>query len=61
MTAHPLQLQEYEDRGRKDAEQGVFNSPYIPAEDPTEEDCNDAYLKGFRQRRIELGVNFQWR
>ena len=49
-----------EQEGRRDAEAGVFDMPYPPNEDPEDQAHNDAYAKGFRDRRKELGDAFKW-
>lgn len=47
--------------GRKDADAGVFNSPWpVDDADPQNEDENAAYRRGFDARRRELGDKFRW-
>lgn len=46
--------------GRKDANEGVFEPPYLNSDDPQDEDENAAYKRGFNERRRELGDVFRW-
>jgi hypothetical protein len=55
-------IREYELDGRRDADLGRFMPPY-PGEtdDPTDQEFNMAYERGFNTKRTELGDAFQWR
>lgn len=55
-------LKEFEQEGRDDADKGVYNLPYpVDDNDPSNDDINHAYAKGFHARRNELGPEkFKW-
>ena len=54
-------LEEYRQDGRDDADLGVFSAPHPGSDDPQDETENWAYKEGFKQRRKELGDNFEWK
>jgi len=53
-------LESRHEDGRKDADRGLFNRPYAGNVDPQNEDENEAYKRGFDERRKELGDKFEW-
>ena len=50
----------HQEHGKRDANRGVFEPPYPNSEDPTEQDENEAYRKGFSSERKKLGDAFKW-
>ena len=54
-------LKERYDDGWRDAELGVFEPPYPNSDDPQDQDENFEYEKGFHDKRVKLGKDFQWR
>ena len=58
-------MEDWKQRGREDAEKGVFYAPYQTDEhgetgDPGDDDANHYYKLGFDERRGELGERFKW-
>ena len=53
-------LENYKSDGRFDAEAGFYNPPHSDSDDPQDQDENEAYKKGFIERRKELGDAFKW-
>lgn len=59
-----MMLNELATDGARDAEKGIYDPPHALCEccqDPQDEAENDAYRKGFFNRRLELGNKFRWR
>ena len=54
-------LSEQEEKGRNDADNGRFDPPFKNSTIPEDEAENNAYKRGFINRRNELGDNFEWR
>ncbi len=52
-------MKEYERNGESDADKGLFEYPYNNG-DPSDEEFDYAYKKGFDKRRLELGDLFKW-
>ena len=53
-------LENYKTDGRLDAEVGLYNPPHTDDYDPQDQEENEAYKKGFTERRKELGADFKW-
>lgn len=55
------QRAEFKQDGRNDADRGLFRLPYPGTDDPSDEESNIAYQRGFMERRKELGDKFEWK
>lgn len=55
------QIAEYEQDGMRDAEKGTYRPPYPGTDDPSDEEMNLVYKRGFMKRRKELGDKFEWK
>ncbi len=53
--------QTWEDKGRKDADKGIFCLPHPVEDDIDDKKDNQAYVEGFARRKLELGDKFEWR
>ncbi|HSH42967.1 MAG TPA: hypothetical protein VK973_12655 [Arenicellales bacterium] len=55
-----LLLKEYRADGQRDADRGRYNPPYPGSDDPEDACVNEAYRRGFYDRRSVLGNAFEW-
>jgi hypothetical protein len=53
-------LDMHAEKGRADADAGVYDPPYPTDSDPQDEAENSAYRLGWGERRLELGEAFRW-
>ena len=53
-------LAQYSKDGRRDADEGMADLPFPDSNDTIDMRFNDSYVRGFHERRAELGSKFKW-